>query len=172
MKSRGRWNTHISTELVFLIFYHYLPVWRLLLHKNPKKFFLYTHLFLFQLNHIIHAKFIFQLFASFLISMFQESPVFTMFFLSFVPSKQFALTFKPIFLQSIESKPHREKMYLTARFLVRILFHGRSFHLWSFHIRYIVLGNTCYMLFAIILFALLQALRSLLTFLLNQYTLS
>ena len=53
----------------------------------------------------------------------------------------------------------RQRKWLTARpvfpFMVSLCFYGWSFFLWSFHIRYTVIDNTCYRFFAIFPFALL-----------------
>ena len=69
--------------------------------------------------------------------------------------------FKTIFLHSIDSKQYRERKWLTARavslFMVCLSFLGWSFLLWSFHISYVVIDDTCYILFAIISFTLLQS---------------
>ena len=68
--------------------------------------------------------------------------------------------FNTIFLLSIRSYqyPHTRKKVIGSPFYgKKKSFYGWSFFLWSFHILYIVIGNTCYIFSAIFSFALLQS---------------
>ena len=65
-------------------------------------------------------------------------------------SLKFFKDFIIIFLYSTKSYQYRERKRLTAPFTAGISFYGLSLFLWSFHRWYIVMGNTFYIVFAII----------------------